>query len=190
MKERPILFSAPMVRALLDGTQTQTRRVVQLRKDWIAAGLTHASLVTNGFWISSGDHWQYGDESIAHHGVPGDRLWVRENFMVQPDLWLHDHGRQPVHYSATTPLEQAEDYIRKPSIHMPRWASRITLELTDVRVQHVQDISEEDAHAEGVLGMTPILDYHALWDSINGRRPGCSWDDNPWVWALTFKYVD
>jgi hypothetical protein len=90
----------------------------------------------------------------------------------------------------------------RPSIHMPRWASRITLEITGIRVERVQEIGEEEARAEGCDGDCPIgyipayqrapLAYHfaQLWDQINGKRPGCSWNDNPWVWAISFRRVE
>lgn len=176
MKERPILFSAPMVRALLEGRKTQTRRIVKLpAKD------------------GSGDNRFVFDDAEGRkrfidcpYGEPGDRLWVRETWrpaQVDGMAW----------YAATCGDETHERW--KPSIHMPRWASRITLEITGVRVEQLQDISESDAIAEGVtpsdMKAISCLDrnYHAyfmLWESINGSG---SWDLNPWVWVIEFRRI-
>ena len=179
MKERPILFSAPMVRALLAGTKTQTRRTCN-----------HPGLKDLSYIVNCGDGW-WGDEegdfqARCPYGQPGDRLWVRETFC---DDWLADAGG--VAYRADGGMD-AEMFDAgctwRPSIHMPRSLSRITLEVTGVRVERLQDISEADAIAEG----TPfpfggwVGGYQKLWESING--PG-SWDLNPWVWVVEFKRV-
>lgn len=171
-KERPILFSGEMVRAILDGRKTQTRRVMKHQ---------------------NGAHLAF---QKCPHGNPGDCLWVRESFRLSV----------PAHEGQTGyPIYRAnfkDDPILgiwKPSIHMPRWASRITLEITGVRVERVRDISEEDAKAEGwprdqELFPTVNTSYKAnlwferLWDSINAER-GFGWDVNPWVWVLEFKRV-
>jgi hypothetical protein len=209
MKERPILFSAPMVRALLAGTKTQTRRVVKPQPD--------SDEATGACWLEiDGRHqwaWHSGadqdilpneTQSFCPYGQPGDRLWVREShwwFKDEPD---HSCGYYPPKLTADDVEYRADgDEGRKvwrPSIHMPRWASRITLEITGVRVERLQDISEHDAQAEGCAleCMTPTGDdigsaihgpggYIALWESING--PG-SWGANPWVWVLEFKRVE
>jgi hypothetical protein len=197
MKERPILFSGSMVRAILKGRKTQTRRIVKPQPERLGVGWKWRKNANNA--VSGGDEtgnalkgWM---PSMSPYGKPGDRLWVRETFLVQPFLWTDSHGPQPVHYAATTNRAEAEDYTAKPSIHMPRWASRLTLEITDVRVERLQDISHEDALAEGVddrdrmpYGL-PVLsfavaNYHKLWDKING--PG-AWDANPWVWVVEFR---
>jgi hypothetical protein len=194
VKERPILFSGPMVRAILEGRKTQTRRVVTPQPNW-------------GMWpYRNGDLWLHalsGDPRKCPYGVPGDRLYVRE-MLRRPDgdPWLYEADMQPVMVDAcdeTAMLAWAhhkqQDYCT--SMFMPRWASRITLELTDVRVQRVQEISEEDAVAEGIeafdfpvppnppgqvqrmYGITsyfPQADptaakaYRRLWASINGKR--------------------
>lgn len=210
-KERPIIFSTPMVRAILAGTKTQTRRVVKLQPP---AGAEHHSIANVGHpW-----HDIYGHKGCAVHrvrcpyGQPGDRLWVRETFMDmlgtgvehRPDprgplrryAYASDH--QPGSYGD----EARKSYgLRwKPSIHMPRAASRITLEITGVRVERLQDISESDAQAEGcsLECMTPTGDdsgsaiygpggYLALWESINGVE---SWAANPWIWVVEFKRVE
>lgn len=202
-KERPILFSGAMVRALLEGKKTQTRRVV---KDFapfdITPSETQESLELLG--------WR---ELIPRHlvppcpyGRPGDRLWVRESFARLDDgsyLYpaTYDTARRP--------------YMKwKPSIHMPRAACRLVLEVTEVRVERLHDITADDAKAEGVPeNMTyvpvpvsttatreqmlewahspPIMQdwrqgFFRLWESINGKK---SLDDNPWVWVVSFKKV-
>lgn len=212
MKEHPILFSAPMVRALLAGTKTQTRRVVKYdirgpsepmdTFDW------HDS---NGKWVGAhGRGYPFKKTNAAllsPYGQPGDRLWVRETHAPQLDCslawerWMNGRGgEKPIIHYAADASERAWVEKWRPSIHMPRWASRITLEVTGVRVERLQDISEEDAMAEGcsLECMTPTGDdsgsaiygpggYQALWESING--PG-SWDANPWVWIVEFKKLE
>jgi hypothetical protein len=133
-----------------------------------------------------------GNPLICRYGQPGDRLWVRETFAV-----LGDEDKHVLHYRATHPIEGSG---WKPSIHMPRWASRITLEITSVRIERLQDISGEDSAAEGVTG--PIGSPRAygvvtkqfardqfmrLWESINGPD---SWQVNPWVWVIEFERID
>ena len=214
MKERPILFSAPMVRAILAGAKTQTRRVVKLPG-------TRSALTANS-WVQSGPH-----------GAPGDRLWVRETFYCDdyrypavPGAQLADPAWRDgnLYYRADVASGRFEDagYWAEPggkwtpSIHMPRWASRITLEIASVRVERITSISEEDARAEGVDWAAPHPygerwsdddredprevgygsgsfardNFRRLWDAINGKRPGCSWADDPWVWAIGFKRVE
>jgi hypothetical protein len=191
MKERPILMSAPMVRAILAGTKTQTRRVVK-----------PAPKLVGGAWFfyKRGLPVYVPNVSAAAdscpYGQPGDRLWVRESFRDARAAML---GR--VLYRA-----DGENICGwKPSIHMPRHLSRITLEVTAVRVERLQDISEADAQAEGVtpkwepgcsgrlmdalggFSFRPAASAYAeLWEQING--PG-SWDANPWVWVIEFKRV-
>ena len=193
MRERPILFSAPMVRAILAGTKCQTRRVVKPRKD-----------PDYGCELSPGEI--AGDEHIARlcpYGAPGDRLWVRETHMDLGGCYLYRaDDRAEAERAAVAPGQGW-----RPSIHMPRTLSRITLEITAVRVERLQDISEADVMAEGVrryeagsLGMqwdngiksittrgNPAqASYRWLWESINGAG---SWDANPWVWVVAFKRV-
>lgn len=214
MKERPILFSAPMVRAILLGSKTQTRRVVK----------HHPSDDGNMVLVDHGDGWWpyrsddgerpvvNGGDEIPYrcpYGQPGDRLWVREGFSgphyreaFPPSLW---HELDEIHYWADgNPVDG--DWTRpRPSIHMPRWASRILLEVVAVRVERLNEISEADAIAEGVeragdrfKQYMPMFDasaydpalakssYSQLWESING--PG-SWDANPWVWVVEFERI-
>lgn len=183
MKDRPIIFSGAMVRAILDGTKTQTRRVIRLGRG--------VSILGDGNLAQRDDH-------RCPYGEPGDRLWVKETHQIRQRVIgsrLTARTETWVNYRA-----DAENVERwRPSIYMPRWASRITLELTDVRVQRVQSISEEDARAEGApalaegvddaaaFGLRHTVGFARLWDSINLDR--APWAANPWVWALTFKRV-
>lgn len=238
MKERPILFSGPLVRALIAGTKTQTRRPVKGIEFRGAGGKDGADWNDPSCWgwaDEYGDEWALaaapGVRAIpCPYGVPGDRLWVRETFQFEtndgfgddyeppfadgrPVQWEDrgDEGRvwcQP-HYRATDPepelccnderCSNGDPHGHwQPSIHMPRWASRLTLEITDVRVQRLQEISDEDIVAEGIeeaAGSFPLreermtLPRHAfahVWGRIYGKG---SWDASPWVWALTFKVV-
>jgi hypothetical protein len=199
MITRPMLYSAPMVRALLDGTKTQTRRVLKVQPP---TGTTQ--FCTYHYPDPRKHHWAMDDDSLldfavpCRYGEPGDQIWVRENHAPpQPDCWgawdawMRDDTKSPkpiIHYQA----DGGEPWVEKwrPSIHMPRWASRITLEITQVRVERLQDISRGDAMAEGcpfpnmAAGPDPRQWYAELWDQING--PG-AWALNPWVWAVSFK---
>ena len=166
MKERPILFSGPMVRAILDGRKTQTRRVVKI-----------------GSYRPSGP---FGDHAgYCPYGKPGDRLWVRETFFNEPNF----HGVSATWYRADNDTFPG---MWKPSIHMPRRLSRITLEITAVRVESLNEINGMEAWREG-CPYHPKADpepedmiawYRKLWESING--PG-SWAANPWVWVIDFR---
>jgi len=241
MNARPILFSAPMVRAILDGRKTQTRRAVK------PAELQRSDDIEPydgrpGEWVC----WRGGEHHstiICPYGIPGDRLWVREKWRI--GAWDENTGRVALDYVDEPRREWLEipddddgelfntiwqqstddamavgarvDYDGnyrwkpgespcrwRPSIHMPRWASRITLEITDVRVQRLQEISEDDCIAEGIdrvksgpfgfrdyewldaqTGIEAWKSYASLWDSINGKR--APWSSNPWVWCITFK---
>ena len=197
MKERPILFSAPMVRALLAGTKTQTRRIFKPdRMTWDANGryTTHAM---RGGELSITGSGPFKPSSWLHYcpyGQPGDRLWVRETFARidgQTRPWIETD------YQATyTHGDRLGDTlgIKKrwtPSIHMPRHASRITLEVTGVRVERLQDISEADAIAEGARnslhlpgGRFARENFEHLWWTIHGDG---SWESNPWVWVVEFR---
>lgn len=198
MKERPILFSAPMVIAILSGSKSQTRRVVKMKPHH---QIEERDNGTPWPWMYDGerdaDSWM-----ACPYGQPGDRLWVRETFVRidgQTRPWIETD------YKATyTHGDRLGDSlgIRKkwsPSIHMPRHASRITLEITSVRVERLQDISEADAQAEGwtrrpEVSTDPQVHKEAardwfmdLWESINGHG---SWDANPWVWAVEFRSLE
>jgi hypothetical protein len=201
MKERPILFSGAMVRALLDGTKTQTRRAV-------------ANVDPDGtVWKSRSRMYGVRPHTSAPpdilewcpYGQPGDQLWVREAFMHEPaDYCWEASVSVPCRPAVTTyradcPNSQPGEGW-KPSIHMPRALSRITLGITSVRVERLQDISEADALAEGIVrqadggyGLADTTHYHftdprqsylSLWESINGAG---SVEENPWVWAVELR---
>jgi hypothetical protein len=187
VKERPILFSGPMVRAILDGSKTQTRRMV---KDAQPAGIGRCHWSNTGWAhlrLSGGCSCQ---PVHCPHGTPGDRLWVRET-------WAHERDGTGcpddtgVLYRATDPGwdDEGTGLRWRPSIFMPRIASRILLEITDVRVQRLQEISDEDARAEGYdrSHAFPREWFALLWERIHG--PG-SWHANPWVWAITFRRLE
>lgn len=198
VRERGILFKGHLVRAILEGRKTQTRRVVQPQPV--------------GAWAAPG-------RQSGPYGRIGDRLWVRETHAIVPATAYrasHDDG---------VPLPRAvspdgyywavyrEGWTRsapgrwRPSIHMPRWASRLTLEITDVRVERIHDITAQDAWAEGIRprgvaahagdGTTDSVDPQAAvldefrdtWDEINAKR-GFGWAANPWVWAITFRKLE
>lgn len=231
IKERPILFSAPMVRAILDGRKTQTRRILKNQppaEDYQLSWLINTTdsdkknLQGKAHWINmKGKQNKESDIFFdCPYGKIGERLWVRETFCVvddtqfEGDKWI-DYRATP-RYLGSHPAgwdndpENPEALTWKPSIHMPRWASRILLEITNVRVEQLQDISEEDAIAEGIEphfagwkpyrtffyeadGITPSNyfedprhSYMQLWESINGQG---SWDLNPWVWVVEFKRI-
>lgn len=201
MKERPILFSAPMVRALLDGSKTQTRR--------IAKGVATVHSIT-GEPLAGCD--SEGPRVQCPFGQPGDLLWVRETHAFDPP---DDGSWNYTQWSGCAPSPWREipkrfwnpehvihaaswagsEITWRPSIHMPRWASRITLRITDVRVERLQDISGDDCIAEGAwpieqkeLGRSheAVDAFRDLWNSINGAG---SWDANPWVWVVEFDRV-
>lgn len=192
-KEYPILFSAPMVRAILNGTKTQTRRVfaekvssdcVEIRR-YPAARRWHQMFVADKRGSRMPKAWHHR----CPYGEPGDRLWVRETFA--PCLGGPEANGNPTLYRA----DQRDGYgeLRwKPSIFMPRWASRITLELDAVRVERLQEISESDAIEEGIQWDEWSHDYvgayRELWDSLNAKR-GLGWSRNPFVWVLSFHRI-
>lgn len=207
MKERPILFSGPMVRVILDGRKTQTRRVVKWQEEpfedegetwFILKGYYYRTGIVHGIQDGSPiyPHSLKRMMELCPYGVPGDRLWVKETFASNiPGCEEQDgytYKADHVHPSGDGP-----DHIKwTPSIHMPRRASRITLEVTDVRVERLQSISHEDAIAEGMTWNGPgdswnfpQADFATLWNSINGNSPGHTWDDNPWVWVVSFARI-
>lgn len=229
-REKPILFSGPMVKAILNGEKTQTRRVVKIGEPFGKYPIIEIHGPHEGFRGETNvTHKWSADHQTEHaicvsqgfkcpYGQPGDRLWVRETwkteFVYDDDIGVKFRG---VRYLAPGTLGEScgecrvvnghpkfdlqawERYHRnnkwRPSIHMPRWASRITLEVTDVRVERVQSISPADCKAEGIKkGFTDVSshlidNFHKLWDSINAKR-GFDWKSNPWVWCVSFKLLE
>lgn len=200
MKERPILFSAPMVKALLAWNKSQTRRMVKPQPDFVCTDGTPAR-----FTDVDRIRGRLGMTMLCPYGQPGDRLWVKETFAIVPrTAYRRSDGVQQTlrpnddHDAAIyrAGWDRSNGGFRwRPSIHMPRWASRITLKITGVRVERVQEISEADAVAEGVEpllvppdgGSAPYTEgYRKLWEQINGPE---SWDANPFVWVVAFKRV-
>ncbi|WP_306764802.1 hypothetical protein [Klebsiella quasipneumoniae] len=220
MTERGMIFNGEMVRALLDGRKTQTRRIMapQPADDIERCIFPNPEAIG---WKSSLRH-KHGSTTahFCHYGKPGDRIWVRETFQGP----LFDYDLMDSYCKDPTPFEKPEFCVYKadgvpapefydandelhccwrPSIHMPRWASRILLEITDVRVERLNAISEEDAQAEGMelTGwrptysdpdsggevLTPYDNFAQLWESIYGEE---SWKANPWVWVIEFKRVE
>ena len=224
MTERPILFSGPMVRAILDGSKTQTRRPLRIQPPSDTGQYRYVE--SRKSWFHESMTWRLGDvfpgsqnpdQSVAWvaahgtrcpFGVPGDRLWVRETWRpfsygahVVPN-YAADQGAPGTRRELVPPADwkvpAASHRGMVPAIHMPRWASRITLEVLDVRVERLQDISEEDARAEGWPGpRADIADpevhrdaardwFMDLWSATYGAE---SWAANSWTWAVTFKRV-
>jgi len=242
MKERPILFSAPMVRAILEGRKTQTRRVVKpgaVQMIEFAGGRCDDEPMTEDDfiieWTESYDddggkrkkypaQWcvrsEYPEEGIlplgTAYGQPGDRLWVREAWGVgtrphpvdglvdgieyrADEHYLDEFEALPLNCEGIPDDVDLDRYRGKwrPSIHMPRWASRITLEIVSVRVERLNEISEQDAGEEGfdylrgdgnsdISGDVQRKWFRKLWESINGTG---SWQQNPWCWVIGFKRV-
>jgi hypothetical protein len=214
--EHPILFTGPMVRAILDGRKTQTRRVVkpQPEPSWLLGCQIQDD---PGFAVRVGpDVPDIPSDGVrSPYGVPGDRLWVRETWCpldypehaadpAKPrDTMIHGK-RNGIAYRANCGPDSERcrielGYKWRPSIHMPRWASRITLEITRVRVERVQEISTPDAIAEGMAndgggeyaidGMSVAqVRFMDLWEKLNAKR-GFGWDVNPWVWVIEFRTV-
>ena len=190
MTDRPIIFSAPMVRALLDGRKTQTRRVLGNSGPGRGRSNIFSAQIgwSDSYVLDPGNaNWRERDTPYA----PGDRLWVREAFSYE-SLDVDRNGFMPPWYWADGNPESGDFTRPKPSIHMPRWASRLTLLVTDVRVQRLQEISRGDAMEEGCPfanmadGPNPRDWYRGIWNSIHG--PG-AWDASPWVCAISFDML-
>jgi len=225
-RERPILFSGPMVRALLSGTKTQTRRAMRIQPyDDASVTVERFTQTVVDKWGEDqpgpevfGAWWADGECGLAcPYGKPGDRLYVREAWAhvgtMDPGLTVYRADYPacvPRRYENVPPLSAMK---WKPGIHMFRKNCRIVLDVTEVRVERLQDISETDAQAEGIIphvrggwhwhehdpsdlddwhqfGFKTARDaYRDLWDSINGKTPGAAWDANPWVWAVSFRIL-
>lgn len=232
MADRPIIFSAPMIRALLAGTKTQTRRVLKLPTKTHSGGPIYERPDMGGWEATTAG----GGGEVYRDGTPvpemaaiwhrttgvcmaapyqaGDRLWVREAHYLtdqgyfEVPVYAADEGAAEMHREKIEDIAQqyrlGEEWKRphlklRSPIHMPRWASRITLHIEDVRVQRVQDISEADARAEGCPGRlgpdpefpdewdpSPVEEFRDLWNSIHGPD---AWDRNDWVAAITFRAI-
>lgn len=225
IRERPILFSGPMVRSILDGRKTQTRRVLRPQpaletrtgRESMCWRPPHAKLsgrpnVDQACGPTPCCSWNpevmetgaAGITAFCPHGQPGDRIWVRETWLPRAE------GTQAIYRADYSDVEAAglagmySDRGWRPSIFMPRWASRITLELTDVRVERLQQITEADAIAEGAPCIdnpdhdpgdpmddppqTHLAGFIDLWQKLNGPR-GFGWDVNPWVWVISFRRI-
>jgi hypothetical protein len=202
MKERPILFSGPMVRALLEGRKTQTWRVVKPQPKNMVIRAVQEAPGERCKWYDA-DCIYPGVEMICPYGQPGDRLWVKETHWLF-GRWhkngMSETGRQKWKFHADRacgvmfaptaffPSREQNGWHKRPSIFMPHWASRITLEITKTPVERLRDISPNDCRAEGMpkdnndIGVR--YGYGQLWNQINGKG---SWDANPWVWVITFR---
>lgn len=234
MSERPTLFSSDMVKALLAGKKTQTRRVLRPRLQEAIAfmdGDTEVGCIISwsedgyagdGWYVHSAEYPEEGAEYLGQcpYGLPGNLLWVRESWAEVP--WVDTEGKEGsrVLFRADEPGRNVFDPERgdrwRPSIHMPRWASRIALRVTDVRVERLRDITEADAIAEGARRFDSLPSEHPYgqdarwsmeeptstdqclgsarfafanyWNKLNEKR-GHGWDSNPWVWVVTFEVV-
>lgn len=209
MKFIPILFSTPMVQAILEGRKTQTRRVIKSRHD---SGLFQiCRRITDGQITSINsldwDERNCEKDIVCPYGQPGDILWVRETFRPIEQ----DFGSPRYEYKATESINLSDKW--KPSLFMPKSACRIFLKVKSVRVERLQDISEDDAIAEGIEVMkvyvhkvfrnyqdeaktnggykgfveTAIASFKSLWQSINGEQ---SWKENPFVWVIEFERIE
>lgn len=203
IKERPILFSGPMARAVYEGRKTQTRRIIKGVEDFTeVVKVIDPSNGNRPFWrfsLSMDGATQCHNIDFPH-GVPGERLWGREGFSVSSEPHEPDGHYWLTYLADGTSLEIDGSEISMgrlkpgksyPSIHMPRWACRLLLEITDVQAERLNDISGEDAIAEGCTNdfgdpEIALSDFVLLWESINGAG---SWNLNPWVEAITFKVI-
>lgn len=206
MQTKPILFNGEMVRAILDGRKTQTRRVIKNRSncpDFYAYEPSFSYPYCFRRADARWDSFKTIEELTAKYcplGQIGDRLWVRETWAISPYHPATYDG--PAYFYRADYQPMSDVAIKwKPSIHMPREVSRLTLEVVDVRVERIQDISEKDAIAEGIEAIghgwknykkpnsppwcTPTYSFKSLWDSVYK-----TWEQNQWVWAIKFKRVE
>ena len=193
-KERPIIFSGDMVNAILAGNKTQTRRVIK-PQPWL---IDPAEKEYHKWECYDGKNYYLIE---CPYGQPGDRPWVRETFgyitLAENEVFT---ARRPdgcpvrIYYKSEANREGWVDMVPwTPSVFMPRWASRIMLEIVSIRVERLQDISEADAFAEGISGGDwlgdPVGEFKKLWNSINEKR-GFGWETNCWVWVIGFKKLE
>lgn len=221
MKEHPILFNTDMVQAILQGRKTQTRRVVknipdesQYLKEYPAHNAMDMYPFLKPDELQKPDNEKIATVISCPSGKVGDRLWVRETFSPPMAGQINTAFMYKADYAQVITENKNIKGIWKPSIHMPKTAARIWLEVEEVKVERLQDISEEDAIAEGVLpllassmqlitqgqlyfdyskpkqffneGLPALWSFNSLWCSINGTE---SWEANPWVWAIKFKVL-
>lgn len=205
MKERPIIFNTEMVKAVLSGNKTQTRRVIK--------NYDHYACLTGDCPHDKQIECDRVMREMSPYGQAGNRLWVRETFYEafkktedsSGCIYLADYGFD---IGLVSYEEAKHSWSWRPSIHMPRWGSRINLEIINVKVEQIQNISEDDAKAEGVkwnqkvehilwdwgykrgikLSNDSLVNFYDLWDSINEKR-GYGWSKNPWVWVVEFKVI-
>lgn len=195
MNEYPILFSGEMVKAILVGKKTQTRRVIELQPSG-AMGIGECHYSPSGHAYSNEDGSCTCQPVKSPYGQPGDSLWVRETHWIDwyPSGVLDNDGKPGcVYYQASNLTNVIAESIKghwRPSIHMHRWASRINLGIVHIRAERLQDISERDTAAEGVdIGQEYwYSEFHKAWDSINSKR-GYPWASNPWVWVIEFEVL-
>jgi hypothetical protein len=203
MKERPILMNCLLVKASMEGRKTQTRRPIKPQPN---SGVRKSVIVKSG--LEDG----HGREIKCPYGKPGDRLWVRESCWIY-GFWIKIGGKwsfipevnrkvrfdDPPKEERATKKDGLTGWVRRPSIHMPRWASRLTLEILEIRVERLQDISQADCLAEGCpethwneLALpgekSPWNWFIGLWDKINGKKYPS--DSNPWVWVIKYRLLD
>lgn len=232
MKERPMLYTGAMVRAVLADAKTMTRRVMKVQPSegsTVTVERYEPAIVSRSGELVPGPevfgaHWGDGEFGlVCPYGQPGDRLWVRETCRAEElesgqdgVLYLADNHFRPINDTPSDAIQWMKMNVygkqggtNVPSIHMPRWACRLLLEITDVRVERLQDISNEDCIAEGINRIAhgregyfyhhqrtepdqhnwchPDDAYKELWESLYGAG---SWDANPWVWVIEFKKVE
>ncbi|MDX1194688.1 hypothetical protein GOL96_25455 [Sinorhizobium medicae] len=218
MTDRPILFSGPMIRALLDDRKTQTRRILKPQPpEWATFCQQPTMLNTLQQWVPSG-LWAWSEDEQSPPrplrrwpvNADGEHYWLRPRFSIGDRLYVREHWRTASVHDKTPPRDLHSktivEYVAdndnltvgkfRQGMHMPRWASRLTLIVTDVRVERLQDISIADALAEGVFvpdaqyaqqgEAAPRLAYACLWEEINGAG---TWDASPWVAAYTFTVI-
>ena len=224
MKERPIIFSGPMVRAILDGRKTQTRRVVKPQPCDVGWGVNcevHPYMTGTDWPLAYYERrrgvWNCSEPLKCPYGKPSDVLWVRETWLTYPhpitykmmregaDTWPMIDG-EPISYAADEDGQLLSlGWVKKPSIHMKRKHSRINLEVTDIRLERLQDMSDQDALDEGIVetndmfevsfgkcvlksdGATALDAFRLLWNDINWKKH--PWSSNPWVWVVSFKRI-
>jgi hypothetical protein len=202
MKERPTIMSGESVRAILDGRKTVTRRVIKPQASPPPARFVYFG--SGNLWIAESNSGKVGIFNPNHvkcpYGKIGDRLWVRETW-AEAHYWTNDIDSETPIYRAFDDKTAIKKVVWKSPVTMPRWASRLTLEITDIRVERLQGITEEQAIAEGMYGdfmmavgsfgnkhESVITQYHIVWNSLNAKH--CyPWASNPWVWVLEFKVV-